>query len=502
MKKLVSIFILLTALSTTIHGQVTHMSARNMGMGGGGVAYMGDFQSIFINPANLLLNDRNTKFSFGFAGLALGVGGPFASVSDYNKYFTEGRIFDFAQSELFLDDVFGDGSELRSLNVGVDVAPFGMAFRMKKLGVGVAVRARSITDFGFNRGLANLGLRGFDIRSFSQAQAVDLNVKTVALTEVGVGLAYQLVDFSRVAIPWLNGTLSLGVTPKYLIGIGYYELNLESSLQINSTENLFIDQMTHDFTYSITTIGSAVDGMRDYIAGNQDDLFTAIEPDPADFGVNASGIGFDAGLTLTQDLSESPLFGGFGRGEKSLRLSLAITDIGNLNFSDNAATFTNDNIFVWQGLDINQERINAEFDSSLSDFIDYVRTDSIADGIYGQFVESTASPSFNLPTTMHVGASIVMNKFAMSMEFAKGFNDSGSSAGLLAMALGAEYRMFSFLPIRAGARFGGLVPATYTFGTGLSFKNFEFTFSTMYFDGVGGEGLFLGTAISGLVFRF
>jgi hypothetical protein len=71
--------------------------------------------------------------------------------------------------------------------------------------------------------------------------------------------------------------------------------------------------------------------------------------------------------------------------------------------------------------------------------------------------------------------------------------------------MGAEWRVFDRwfpLTLRGGMRMGGITPRAYTFGTGLSFRNIDLTFSTMAFSGDQGDGMYLGLAMTGLMLRF
>jgi hypothetical protein len=106
-----------------------------------------------------------------------------------------------------------------------------------------------------------------------------------------------------------------------------------------------------------------------------------------------------------------------------------------------------------------------------------------------------------LPTTMNLGTQLRMGRFALMLDVGKGLNDVGMNSTNMYMALGTEYRFFGFLPLRVGIRTGGNTNTTYHFGTGLEFRNFEFSFgaasSTSSEKGAG-----ISTAFSGLVFHF
>lgn len=477
---------LLLSLPTLLSAQFTYTSPRSLAMGAGGVAYLGDHHSLFLNPANLLLNDRNTTVTIGLPSLSAVAASPLISVSTYNDFFTLGRTFDEATTNSFLDDTFDGASDKRGgVAVGADVVPFGFAFRRSKWAIGAAFRVRGFGAFDFSRGLAELGLRGLNQQAFADPKRVDFEVEGATGAELSFGFARNVLNLDT-PIPLLNGKLSVGIAPKLLFAGGYYRSELKSSFQLVEDPSLegVVGELRHDFEWVIESVGASTDEINNYLSeralpnndANLGDVFDFDDDDYTTF--NLSGLGLDLGATYEIDLGLLNFLP--GKGKRVLRIAASITDIGKLSFDNNARRFRSADEFIWRGLDTDLERVELEFNDNFDDYIEYVLEDSVSNQFYGNFTPEDTDHEFNLPTTIHFGGHLMLNKLSVSVDVAKGLNSSAASSGQTSLALGAEYRLFNFFPVRAGARFGGVVASAYSTGLGLSFRHFDFVVSGMY----------------------
>jgi hypothetical protein len=491
--------------------QISYLTPHNMGMGGGGTAYVSDFHALYVNPANMLLNPRRTTVSVGvLPTIGIQIGGPFIGIGDYNEYFTKGGTMDAATTEAFLTRVFGtDESALISANTNLDIVPFGTSVRFGKMAIGLGTRARVISTVGLSRGFTQLALRGFDYESFDTPRGVDMTMSVAQVAEVSMGFAFELMSFENTN-PFLNGRLLLGVSPKYVMSNAYSRVNLDSDLRIYNSGN-FIDSMAHNFNLQVETIGEVADKFREYNAARNSpngsdvrliDALTTVDPvsftQPA-----ASTVGLDIGLTYEANLEN---MGFLQSKRKYFRLSVSVTDIGKLDYADKGkgGRFASQGRFVWKGLDADRERIEQEFED-FGDYASWVFEDSVGRGIYGAFSEDLYSPTINLPTAVNVGTYLAIGRFGLALDYSQGMYALGNNVAEPVLAAGAEWRVFDrWLPItfRGGIRMGGITPQAYSFGTGLSFRNIDLTFSTMAFSGDQGDGMYFGTALTGLMVRF
>lgn len=78
-----------------------------------------------------------------------------------------------------------------------------------------------------------------------------------------------------------------------------------------------------------------------------------------------------------------------------------------------------------------------------------------------------ASFSTKLPATMNVGFAKASGKLLWAIDWIQGFKRAPGASTKPRIALGSEYALMSFLPLRAGYATGGDNPATFSFGSGI-----------------------------------
>ncbi len=501
MKSILTTLLFCLALTTTVSAQARLQTATNIGLGGGGTAYVDSYDANFLNPANIMLrNDRKTKISFGLLGVGVSAGGPLANITTYNQYLTKGLTLSSEMSAEMLDTWFGTDPEAsRSVGIDMSITDLGVAYQHRNWATSLAIRNRIISNIGVSRGLPEVFFHGLDPAVFGNGRAVNMNMDVVAFTEVSLGYAMQVADFNGAKI-------FAGVAPKILMGHNTQRLDFKSTITANN------GNFQHEYDYSIQTLGALAENLEQYSIDRantpegQDapEFGDYLEPDAGDFaGVQATGIGFDIGATaiFKADFIPIPKWGPF-RGDRQLTVGLSITDIGKLNFKD-ASQFSNADVVYYDGFNYDTEMIDQEFDGDFGSYAESVFQDSIGVERYLDFnKDGSASVSRALPTTLNLGTHLKMGRFGLMLDVGAGFNSTGVNSKRAYMALGTEYKLFGFLPLRMGLRTGGYSNATYHFGTGLEFRNFEFSFGAASSTSSKENGAGISTAFSGLMFHF
>ncbi len=500
MKHLIILFFLAALTTGSLSAQSRLQTATNLSLGGGGTAYMDSYDANFLNPANIMLrNDRKTKLSFGLVGLGVSAGGPLANIKTYNKYLTTGQTLTTTLSTEMLDEWFGKDPEVStSFGMEVGILSFGSAFQGSNWAASLAIRNRVLTNVGVSRGLPEVFFHGLDPAVFGNGRAVNMNVDVLAFTEVSLGYARHVID--------LNGMkFYAGIAPKILMGHNTQRLDFNSTITANN------GNFRHRYDYTIQTLGALADGLTDYARDRDNTPAGADKPEIGDYietgasdftGVQTTGLGFDLGATMIMnaDFVPIPQWGPF-KGARQLTVGLSITDIGKLNFSS-ASQFSNNGEVFFSGFNYDKDLIDAQFDGDFGKYAESVLKDSIGADAYLDFnKDGSAKVGRALPATINLGTHLKMGRFGLMLDIGKGLNDTGINSTNMYMALGTEYRLFGFWPLRMGLRAGGYSSTTYHFGTGLEFRNFEFSFgaasSTSSEKGAG-----ISTAFSGLVFHF
>lgn len=492
--------------------QSRHLTAQNIGLGGGGTAYQDLYHANFINPANLMINhSKRPPVTVGIAGgIYSSIGGSLINISTYNEYLTTGKVIEGTVADNMLNQWFGEeSSSYRSMNADVGIIPLGLAFRSNNWSVSAASRARILGNSGYSRGFADLVFRGLDSEYFQDARAVNTNQEFLVYNELSLGFALTVLKRDQLFGFAENVRLHIGAAPKMLMAVNYTRFNLTSSLRIQNATSAHNAQINHDFHYTIETAGDFSDQLAEYNQlrqnGSEPDFGDYIEPVADDFaGFKGTSMGVDLGATLEMDIDNLSFFNlGFFRGDKKLRVGLSLTDLGNVTIDDRTRSFTAGENFIWEGINYDQQIVDNEFDSDDGKYFESILKDSVGNDIYGNFATREHSKfSKGLPTMLNFGSHLLLGKFSVMVDLGTGFVERGTNSKRMHLSLGTEYRLLNRIPLRAGYRTGGHTSTTYHAGTGLEFRNFEFSFGIAATENSEQYGAGLGAAWSGLVIHF
>lgn len=491
--------------------QSRHLTAQNIGLGGGGTAYQDLYHANFVNPANLMINHNSRpQITVGIAGgIYSNVGGSLINIKTYNDYLTSGRVIEGAVADNMLNQWFGENStDMRSMNMDVGVVPLGVSFRSQSWSASLTSRVRVLGNSGYSRGFADLLFRGLDGDHFSEARAVDTTQEFLVYNEISAGFAMTVFKRDRLLFAE-DVRLHVGAAPKLIMGVNYSRLKLDSSLQIQNAGDLNNARINHDFRYSLETAGDLSDQVAEYNEARDQGLKPAfgdyVSPTAEDFtGFKGSSIGMDIGATLELGLDHLSAFNfGIFKGYKALRLGVSVTDLGSVTIDDRTRSFSAAENFVWEGFHYDSEVIDSQFGGDDSKYFESVLKDSVGNEIYGNLsTNEHSSFSKRLPTMLNVGTHLLLGKFSLMVDTGTGFVERGTNSKRVYMAIGSEYRVLNRIPLRIGYRTGGHSSATFHAGTGVELRNFEFSAGIAASGNSQAYGSGLAAAWSGLVVHF
>ncbi len=489
-----------TLTAASLVAQSRHYNSQTLGMGNGGTAFIDGYHANFLNPANLMINNSGRKPArqLGlFGGLGFNTGGDLINQNVYENYLTTGQVIEGTVRENLINDWFGeDITNTRSINFNMDLVPFGFSNRGKRTAFSLATRVRTLNSFDMNRGFMELAFYGLDSDQFGSGRDVDLSFSTLSYAEISVGYAMELpIPLTGLveSLPFINGiSIYAGVAPKLIVGLQAVDLDFNSTLTVDAagTPNQAI---THDFNYTLASYGDLSEQLTNYSNARQTNpdakLDDFVNYSGSDIGSLGSGFGLDMGVTAEVDVS-IPALGLLGK-RQVLRVSMSLTDIGSVTFDDRPSNVTANNTFVFDA---------DAGDDSIGDYFDAL-SDSLENDIYGGFTsESAGARKYDLPGMYNFGAALTLGKLTTTVDYGYASNEVGRNVKGSSLALGLEYRLLNFIPIRLGSRYGGEA-TVYAFGTGLDFRFIDLTFGVMALDDAS-EGLDVNFAYSGLVLRF
>lgn len=504
-------FFFITTEVHNISAQSRLHSPVNHALGGGGTAYIDSYQANFINPANLLLNNRRPSFSIGLLGSTGGsLGGSIVNVDAYNNYLTTGLVIRDETARIMLDQWFGnDPDNFRSFDIEIDHIPLGVSYRNETWAAALAIRSRAMTDVEVNRGAAELFLHGLDSNFFGDGRPVSANIESLIFSEVSFGFAMLATGLKNRLGLGENASLYIGAAPKILLSQSASRLAFDSFLQVDPAGSDHNARIYHDFNYLLEATGKTAEQLEQYyndrrVAGDDVSLEDYMDPAANDFyGLQAAGIGIDLGATVEMNAEHIVPDAGIFRGEKKLRLAFSLTDLGVVRFGKRSSVFSASGIVDWQGFEHDREVIDRDFDGDTGAYYESVLIDTIGTDIYGDFTPRPGEVvSRSLPASLHLGAHLMAGRFGLMMDVGKGFNNRGINSRRLYVALGTEYRLFGIWPIRLGAKTGGFSSTSIHAGTGLEFRNFEFSLGASTVPRSSRYGSAAGMAWSGLVLHF
>ncbi len=437
------LFLLLTGLCNSADGlaQPASPGVALLGTAGGGPAFVRDNDALFYNPANLVFSDRGSRVVLTLGNTYAFAGGDLFQFNYYNDFFSGGRHLSEADIETVLDGWFGadDQTKLRRAGLYAELVPIALTFRSARWAVGFGVRARAYNSVGVNRGWLDLLLRGT-----SENRSIPLDGAFRSLVTTDVSLAYSH-RFSRLVV---------GIAPKLVLGRSYSEGVFTSMASITD------EALSHDFDYTVRTAGAF---SRDFV-----DAFNLFNDDPfADvsfsnpFGtVSGKGIGLDLGLTY---LATSHFL-----------MAVSLTDLGSISWDGDAQEVRpTHHSFSFEGLVLNQDRIDNEFNGEFGSYAESV-LDSLAHDAYDSVLRTRGGFSTRLPSALHVGGAWYYGRATLNAGFSKALNDAPGNLSLAPIYhAGLEYRLGP-VPLRAGFRYGGDGALTVAGGIGLRTRVYEF----------------------------
>jgi hypothetical protein len=467
MKSIVYVSIILLALSCEVFaqfGSVGSLDARSMSLARTYNATTSGIYSIGINPANMMFSP-NKHFEFStlmpLPDISLKAGTNFMSFDDF-KYFFGGvdgnaRILTPADKQRLLDLFSNSGRAFADVSInefsamyksGPNVGAFAFVM-VDYIGLGFTV-PKSIVDLGLN------GNQVGQVYSFNDAAT-----KSWWIREYSLSYARELPEISQKIFDKISAGVSIKMVNGFsYVGMDHINTSFNTGSQNQITGNADIRELAA-FSPSFGSIYSF----------DSTDTKSKMGPFPKAAG---TGLGFDLGLAASMD--------------NIWRFSLAMTDIGSINWDKNTAQFSGSGNF------------------SITDLTNKDQLDSLKDKMIGKG-EFISGFSTALPTALRMGVSynligIVPGTMLLAFDYNQGLNDSPGNSKNPRFSLGSEWIPFGWLNIRTGFTVGGIDGFGWALGLGFDTGGIEFNFATADMNQiVSGNGANMFTVAFGTRFK-
>lgn len=419
--------------------------AGAIGLGGSHIAAVRDAEALWTNPANLVFDERGGDL-IRSPGLLLSIGhaeaftgGDLLQFNFYNDTFTDGTELTADEKEAVLDGWFGGA--MRGVRLTGTAVPLAVVWRQPRQAFGAALRFRTDHTVRLNGGWLDVLLNGTDT---DRTIPLDAAFWSMTTTEVQVSYSRSL-PAQRLAV---------GLSPRLILGAGYGEGTLTSTLTTAP------EALTHDFDYTVRSAGGF---SRDVV-----DAISLFDPDPLDevdagspFGGSAGiGVGLDVGATYALN--------------PNVKLALSLTDLGRIRWRGDAQTRTPvHHTYRFEGLTLSLDTLDNVYGGDLDRYARDV-LDEQARAAYEAVERTDGGFSTALPATLHLGAAWTAGRTTLSGGLSTGLTSTaGEPHQPPVLYAGGEYRAGP-VPLRAGLRLAGAGAFTLALGFGIHTRSYDF----------------------------
>jgi len=415
------------------HAQSGVRSVGAVSTGGGtSVLAMGP-SALYANPAALTVGPADHRVEIQVMRTSLYGGGDLLQFNHYNDHFTQGKTLDRAEVNSILRDWFNGG--MRSVAVYAELVPLAVTLRPPdaQWAAGLGIRTRLFDKTTVNRGLADLYLTG---TSTNRSVPVDGRYRLYSTLDITGSVSYR---FSSLP-------LSIGVSPRLIVGTGYADGTLDSRVTVSDST------IVHTFDYAARAAGVASTELYDRFNAFGDELLSGTAAGAS--GVSGVGGGVDVGATYSL--------------RSTLHVSASVTDLGRIRWTKDSQTVTPEtNTFRFDGFALDLQRLDEEFGGDTGEYLTH-QLDSLAREAYQDVERERSSFSTGLPTTLHVSSTWApMGAVTLNGGVSVGLNEkAGAVPDPAAVHLGGEFDLGP-VPVRLGARAWGTQAVTLSGGVGL-----------------------------------
>lgn len=459
------------------HSQIS-LTTENMALGGGGTAYLTGFESLFVNPANLYIQEKNYRFQISmlYGGFYYDTLLPVRNNIDRFKNFADNSGLYNRQTSL--KELNGDDYETllnrnyhgrnttREFLTEADFYWFGLKWVRPERSYAVSFRTRYASRYTLGKGL----FTNIPIEKNGLILDKSFNQKIQSFHELSFGYA-ESFTFLNGLLPQLSEFI-IGIAPKIVLAGASLEADYTNIYKRESDTS----EWTQNLDYKQQSSGSLSQHAQGFF--NTETPTTAPSHltfkdliRPAGFGIGLD-IGITYLITLGDDLSvfrqqNEPT-------EKSLRLSLSITDLGAVYQSKSPVEYASEfEVNVRSDTDLISETVfmgspNNHY-AFLSQFNDFSRLTN--------YTDNSESFELLLPTSIQTGILFQYQRLKVVGDFSYSLAKSPFNHSGLASYIGIELRPLPYIPIRGGTRFAKDLAGYYSFGTGVETKWFDLNMS-------------------------
>ncbi len=455
---LLVIITVFTSSKTLVSQSVNSIQAS---FGGGGIALIHGSSSIYLNPANMMIN------TYGF-GNQIEIGTLFSETGIQNSLPSSYSLFRSA----FLYSVLYDNSIKPNLHanllatqgtVALSASALQASFLIDDWSLGFGFRTRLNSNFEFSENLYE--------NSTSQSNVRYYEAESSQWNEFTIGFARELDYFNLINSNF--NRFFIGFSISLLQPISHDKTSLHENLILNDDEgNKLISNADSRYAGYISSIFSTPNPSNAVI-------------NPIQLGDLVQNKGFGTGLNLSisyeipfesiykQVIDRKPI-------TKFWRFSLALTDLGFMKFADGLSTINAIQDTVTTNLNSFKPIFENNFSFSINDRISILQDPSVQTRLKRSKKSIDTNTMIYLPTQIKAGFVLNYNWIRLGSDLFYGLNQSMNNTDEICLTGFSELKLIPFLPVRIGVLLKDFKPNHVSTGLGLDLWNFSWDASLVY----------------------
>lgn len=464
--------VLSLCMSVSAFAQIS-LSAENMALGGGGTAYLTGYEALFVNPANLHIQEKN--YSLQISLLQGGVYNeyllPETDFSVRSQHFRSAFLpYKSLNSDYELIEADRSSILRRNYPGSRRVAPFqsmadlhwfGVKWQGDRKSYALSLRSRVFSKYELGKGyFSSTAVKDGDNLYFDRS----FRHQYQTMHELSFGYA-ETFDFLSGLSPQLSEFI-VGIAPKIVVAGSRIDARYDNVYEYHDGDENWI----RSAQYQQGSTGSFTDNQSLF---NQNDTFSFLDGSFSELSKPAGvGFGLDVGITymITFGGDLSLLQREKATTRKSLRLSFSITDLG--------AIYQFDKPYKMDSQEIEEELTELPgvsdirfsgapnehwfFLNDQDDTPFELNSDRSEDTFYSM-----------MPTSIQAGALFQINRIKLMSDVRLPVINHEFASKAPVVYLGTELKLLPFLPLRFGTRIAPHLPGYYTLGIGFESKYFE-----------------------------
>ncbi|MEX0648561.1 MAG: DUF5723 family protein [Balneolaceae bacterium] len=450
------------------------LSVENMALGGGGTTYLTGYETLFVNPANLYIQEKNYTLQVsllqgaGYYDSQLAVNSPTQRFKRYSETFYP---YDNLRSNRFINqenrsDIinrnFSEERLMSNQQSKADIYWMGLKWTREKRSYAFALRTRISSRTGLGRGFFS-----DEPVEINEGYRIDqsFNQQYQSLHELSFGYAESFTLLNGL-IPQLSEFI-IGIAPKIVISGSYLNTNFLNRYNIPGIgsgwihEQKFTQQSTGYFSETNDAFYHT-NNLPGFTEGSLGDL------------LRPSGIGMGLDIGITYLITFGDDFSTLRRQdvptEKSLRFSFSITDLGAVYQYEKPLYFETE--YSTREAETPGPVSELLFAGSPGEHLFFLDQNE-EHPLRSAETRNPGSFDTTLPASMQAGALFQINRLKLMGDFSYALSNSAFSSSGLVSYFGVELRPLSFLPLRAGTRLSTDLPGYYSFGAGIETSFFD-----------------------------